>query len=226
MDNWSYYYKINPEENRLVRSNMLYTPMISPDGKTFCMNWDPNHEYQTKHGPREDFTPELIDFFFQKEVENLTTFEKFPWAPELLDIDLKKKQIFFKWYGETCNNIVYSGRNLDDVCPSWKPQLYLIINQIFNMGYYKLSLYPHCFFIDDNNVLRTFDMYGCVKRSAHMIEYSKLKGMVGPSSHGRFAEAMEGELVNMEILFKRALSHYIKWPDNHLVTVHNKLFSS
>lgn len=225
MDNWTYYYKINPEENRHVRSNMLYTPMISPDGKTFCMNWDANHEYQMKHGPRPDFTPELIDFFFQKEVENLTTFKKFSWAPELLDIDLQKKQIFFKWYGETCNNIVYDGRNLDDVCPSWEVQLYGILDDIFNMNYYKMSLYPHCFYIDNNNHLHTFDFYGCVKRNDCYIPYDKIKGMVGPSSHGRFKEAEEGDLVNLEIIFRRGMQHYIKWPNNALNTIYNRLFS-
>jgi len=42
---------------------------------------------------------------------------------------------------------------------------------------------------------------------------------------GRFDEAMNGSIVNVEILFKRALETYVKWPNDALVTVYNKLYS-
>lgn len=225
INDWNPYYKIDPTENRLVRSNMLYTPLINPEGNVFCMNWDTTHSYQLKHGPRPDFTPDLIDFFFEREVTHLKFFkDRYKWAPEVIDIDEKNKLIFFKWYGETCNNIVYSDRSLDQECPSWQPQLYFIINDIFNMGYYKVSLYPHCFYLDDDNLLHTFDFYGCMHRSNPFIEYDKIKGMVGPNSKERFDEAMTGDIVNVEVLFKRSLETYIKWPHSALNTIYNRIY--
>ena len=115
INEWTPYYKIDPIENRLVRSNMLYTPLVNPEGTIFCMNWDADHPYQTAHGPRPDFTPELLEFFFEREVTHLKLFNSYKWAPEVIDIDEPNKMIFFKWYGETCNNIVYSDyvRNAD-----------------------------------------------------------------------------------------------------------------
>lgn len=224
VDNWNPYYKIDPLEKRLVRSNMLYTPLVNPEGNVFCMNWDDKNDYQLKHGPRENFS-NLLDFFFNKEVENITTFKRYNWAPELIDIDLAKKQVFFKWYGETCNNIVYGGRNLDEECPSWEQQLYSIIDDVFNKGYYKPSLYPHCFYVDDQGLIHTFDFYACVPRSHPFVNFNVIKDMIGPNSMGRFNEAMVGEEVNVEILFKRALEHYIKWPNNALLKIYKRLFS-
>ena len=67
LTNWVPYYKIDPKENRLVRSNMLYTPLVNPEGNVFCMYWDYQNQYQTRHGAREDFTEDLINFFFERE---------------------------------------------------------------------------------------------------------------------------------------------------------------
>jgi len=225
INNWTPYYKIDPTENRLVRSNMLYTPLVNPEGNIFCMNWDVNHPYQTIHGPRPDFTPDLIEFFFNREVTHLKLFDSYKWAPEVIEIDEKNKMIFFKWYGETCNNIVYSDRSLDHECLDWQQQLYGIINDIVSAGYYKMSLYPHCFYIDNNNVLRTFDFYGCMRQDHAFIEYDKIKGMVGPNSKGRFDEAITDNIVNVQVLFKRSLEHYIQWPSSALNTIYNKIYS-
>lgn len=223
IDSWIPYYKIDPKENRLVRSNMLYTPLMNPERNVFCMYWDHENEYQTKHGSREDFNKELIDFFFDREITHLEIFKNKSWAPTLLDIDINKKQIFFKWPGETCNNIIYSGRSLKDYCINWQDQLESIITDIFNEGYFKLSLYPHCHFIE-NGVLKTFDFYGCVDRSYPFIEMDKIKGMVGPNSQQRFDEALSNNVVNLDILFRRALEKYIVWPDDILQLLYKKIF--
>jgi hypothetical protein len=222
LHNWTPYYKIDPTENRLVRSNMLYTPLINPEGNIFCMNWDYLNEYQTKHGPRDDFDEELIDFFFEKEIKYLTIFSRYKWSPRLIDIDIVNKQIFFEWPGETCNNIIYTGRSLNDHCVDWQQQLHNIVTDIVDTGYYKLSLYPHCHFIQDG-ILRSFDFYGCVEIDNPYVELDKIKGMVGPNSQGRFDEAVVNGVVNLNILFKRALEKYIVWPDNSLQQLYKKL---
>jgi hypothetical protein len=68
--------------------------MINPEKNIFCMDWNPSNQYQTQH--KEDRNlDELIDFFFPREVKYLTAFLKKSWAPEIIDIDYKNKQIFF-----------------------------------------------------------------------------------------------------------------------------------
>jgi hypothetical protein len=204
---------------------MLYTPLANPEGNVLCMNWDHSHEYQTKYGHREDFNEELISFFFEREVKNIEVFKKFEWAPLILDIDVNKKQIFIEWNKETCNNIVYGGRSLDNECPSWKIQMSECIKDIMDAGYYKLSLYPHCYFVDQKGKLKTFDFYACATRSNPYIEINKIKGMIGPNSQRRFDEVLIDNVVDLEKLFKRALQQYIKWPDDFLVELHDQIFS-
>jgi len=98
-----------------------------------------------------------------------------------------------------------------------------IIKDIVQAGYYKTSLYPHCYFIDEG-VLRTFDFYGCVESGHPYIELDDIRGMIGETSGPRFLEATEGKLLNVEILFKRALQEYVKWPDNVLPKLYKELF--
>lgn len=224
LDSWTPYYKIDPIEKRLVRSNMLYTPLINPEGNIFCMNWDSKNEYQLKHGARDKFDT-LINFFFDREIQNLEAIGVHKWSPEIVEIDLNRKQIFFKWYGETCNNIVYSDRDINVECNDWQEQLSNVITDIFNIGYYKPSLYPHCFYIDNTGILHTFDFYACIPKARPLVEFDLIKGMVGPNSITRFKEAMIDDKVNVEVLFKRALEHYIKWPgDDTLLKVYHQLF--
>jgi hypothetical protein len=223
-DKWDYYYKIDPQEKRLVRSNMLYTPLVNPEKNVLCMKWDANSEYQTKHNEDRDLK-KSIDFFFPKEIEYLALFQNNKWAPEILEINEKDKTVFFKWYGETCNNIVYSNQSLNERCPTWKTQLKNIIKDIFNSGYYKMALYPHCFFIDAEQTLRTFDFYSCAAHNSR-INFNQIKDMVGPNSKDRFNEVIDGEgYVNVDLLFSRALEKYVVWPDNILQELHKEIFS-
>jgi hypothetical protein len=197
--------------------------MINPEKNIFCMDWNPSNQYQTQH--KEDRNlDELIDFFFPREVKYLTAFLKKSWAPEIIDIDYKNKQIFFKWYGETCNNIVYSNRSITSEYPSWSSQLKQVITEIYELGYYKMSLYPHCFFFDNQGTLKTFDFYSCTEHQSNLIPFDKIKGMIGPHSLERFNEALDRDYVDISILFKRGLNEYIKWPDDILKDLHRDLY--
>jgi len=222
-DNWNYYYKIDPAEKRFVRSNMLYTPLVNSEGNVFCMDWNPLSDYHLKHNEQRDLE-KSIDFFFPRELEYILKFCDKPWAPELIDVDEKNKKIFFKWYGKTCNNIIYSNKDLTSVCPTWKTQLKNIIKEIFDYGYYKMAMYPHCFYVDDQGNLRTFDFYSCTPKHSK-INFDQIKDMVGPNSKGRFDEAINVDnMIDVDILFKRALEKYIVWPENVLQDLYTEIF--
>jgi hypothetical protein len=226
IDQWNYFYKIDPVENRLSRHNMLYTPLVNPENNIMCMLWDSCSDYQTKYGERPEYTADLVDFFFRREIEHIEIFKNYSWAPEIIDIDKKNKRIFYKWYGETCNNIVYDkSRNLDKECVDWKYQLETILTDIYQEGYMKMSLYPHCHYLDANKKLHTIDFYGCASRSNPYIEVSKLYGMIGPRSNERFDEATTNGLVDLEFFFKRAMTHFIKWPHDPLPDIYYQITS-
>jgi hypothetical protein len=225
---WSPYYKINPDNGRLIESNLIYTPLVSPDGKTFCMNFDHTHPYQNEEvknylQDRPFYTKEMVKFYFDREVRYREIFRNSTWAPKVLSIDYDRQLIFFRWSGKTCNNIIYDGLGLDVECSDWRQQLSSIIKDIVTSGYYKITLYPHCFFVEDG-ILKVMDFYGCIEQSNPFINIEMVKGLIGKNSVNRFEEALHGTDLDIGFMFKRALTTFVKWPDDYLSTIYQDLY--
>lgn len=226
---WEYIYKINPAYPDVPEeTNLIYTPWVSTDNARFCMQFDHTSSYQLEDlqrwlPERPLYTKELVKFFFDREVKNISHFSKYSWAPQNIDIDYRNQAITFDWNGINCNHIVYGGKRLEDYCPDWKEQLLAILRNIVSAGYYKTSLYPHCFFIS-NGVLRTIDFYGVQSRMDPYVPLVKIQGMIGTSSNERFDEAITGNCLDVGILFRRALERYVVWPDDYLKEVYKKLY--
>ena len=228
IDNWKYYYKINPDTDQMIETNLIYTPLINPEGTIMCMWFDHTNRYQNEDiaywlPDRPNYTAEMVKFFFDREVEYLTVFKDKPWAPTVLEIDYDKQQIFFKWAGQSLNHILYTGHDLNECCPFWQEQMADIIKDIVASGYYKVSLYPHCYYVEDD-VLKTFDFYGCVRANDPYVSLEDIKGMMGVTSGPRFVEAVKDNKLNVEVLFKRALEKYVEWPNNALSVIYKELY--
>jgi hypothetical protein len=228
IDNWKYYYKINPDTNQMIETNLIYTPLINPEGTIMCMWFDHTNRYQNEDiaywlPSRPFYTKEMVKFFFDREVEYLTAFKDKPWVPTVLEIDYGRQQIFFKWAGNSLNHVIFGGEDLDALCPTWQEQMAAIIKDIVASGYYKVSLYPHCYYVEEG-VLKTFDFYGSVKQTDPYVLIDHIRGMIGETSGPRFAEATEGDKLNIGILFKRALEEYVEWPNNALKGVYKELY--
>ena len=114
MKDWKYIYKIS--EGMANTTNMLYTPTVNPEGNIMCMDWTFDTLYQAMNTNR---TPELVEFFFKREVKYCDVFKDYKWAPKLLDIDGKK--IFVEFNNYSCNSILFANnQTLTDVCPTLK----------------------------------------------------------------------------------------------------------
>jgi len=220
---WDYYLKQDPVDKIRCASNLLYTPLVNPEGTIMCMHYDETSEYQ-KENTR--LTKELVDFFFAREVQHIKLFQEYPWAPKILDIDLENRKVFIEWNKETLNDIVYTdGRDLNQECPTWKDQLFAILKDIVDSGHYKMALYPHCFFIDNNGKLKTFDFYSCISHEERYLEKSKIEGMLGQGSRTRFDEVTDNGLIDFEMFFKRTLSTHVKWPEDPFPEFYKRLFN-
>lgn len=226
IDNWKYFYKIDPVHRYLTESNLLYTPLINPEGNVMCMWWDINSQYQPEH---ERLTIDLIDFFFNKELTYLTKFQNKPWTPKIIDLDQTNKKIYMEWNKETLNNIIYTdGRSLDVEIPNWQEQIFAILKDIYDMGYYKMALYPHCFFIDALGQLKTFDFYSTIERSNPYIERKRIEPMIGELSAYRFDEATRDGMIDFDIFFKGTLTHHLvkAWPNSPFPDFYNRLINN
>lgn len=222
--NWDYGYKISRGE--LCTTNMLYTPMINPEKNIMCMVWDENHPYQKDN---KKLDANLINFFFEREVTYLSLFQNKAWAPNLIDIDQQQRKILIEWNKESLNNIIFSqGRSLDLECPLWKEEIFSILDDIISSGYYKMALYPHCFYISEEGCVKTFDFYSCLSIRERYLERSKIEGMIGKESTGRFDEVTDDQgMLDFEQFFKNTIKHHMAnvWPDNPFINFYNRLYN-
>lgn len=211
--NWRYLYKLDYKFKNDVTTNMLYTPLVSPEGNILCMIYDESHEYQHES---TGITKELVDFFFEREVKYLQRFQEYEWAPRILEVDLENRRVFIEFNNETINHVILTdGRSLDNECPDWKEQIFTIVKDIDDAGYYKMALYPHCFFIVDGKI-KTIDFYSCLEKDNRFLERSKIAGIIGEQSTGRFDDATVGEMIDFGIFFEKTMLEHLaqRWPDN------------
>lgn len=220
--NWRHLYKLDYLIKTEVATNMLYTPLVNPEGTILCMDWNVNPEY---HYDSPEMTQELIDFFFEREVKYLTIFQKYDWAPTLLEVDLENKRVFVEFNNETINHVLLTNsRDLDKECSDWKDQLFTILTDINDAGYYKMALYPHCFFIANGKV-KTIDFYSCLEKDQPFLERKKIAGIIGEQSGGRFDDSTVGEMIDFSVFFKITLESHLanQWTDNPFPEFYKRL---
>ena len=199
----NYLYKIDYTDKTQCTTNLLYTPSIIGD-TVLCMDWNPS-EYHEKV-----LSDSLLSWFFAREVCGFEKFQGYSWAPENMEINQLTRHIYFKWYGNTLNHILLdSNRDIYTECPDWKEQLNKILTDIVSNNYYKMTLYPHCFYLDDKKRIHTFDFYGCVPMDDCIVELSKVEDMIGADSVVRFAEARVDDNIDFGIFFDRLLETYM-----------------
>jgi hypothetical protein len=209
---WHFLYKIDYQCRANVTTNMLYTPLISPEGDIMCMLWDPNHPYQVEN---TKLTNELVQFCFDREVKHLKLMQGYNWAPKILGIDENK--IYIEFGKETLNHILFTpGRDLNKECPDWKEQIFKIIKDIHDAGYYKVALYPHCFFLKDG-VIKTIDFYSCVGVEERYIDRRNIEGMIGNQSTDRFNLSTTDDRVDFKKFFEITMTQFLSntWVDDN-----------
>ena len=228
IDNWDPVFKINYYTKKIVETNLVYTPLVNKEKTIMCMNFDHTHPYQNEMvssflPQRPYYTKDTVKFFFDRELKYIETFRHLPWTPNYLEIDYINQRVFFEWPGESCNALVCNNIDIGRYCNNWEDQLEKIVSDILSNDCYKLTLYPHCFFIQDG-ILKTFDFYACADIDDPHIDINIMKGIMGVVSADRFTEATASHSINTEVLFKQALKEFSCWPGNRLPAMYQKLF--
>jgi len=206
--NWVEYLKM--DNGCPSRTNMVYIPLMNEDRSVLCMDFG------------NDQIPFDNTFFFIRELEYIERFKDYSWAPTVLEVDQTHKRIFIKWYGVTCNDLLYSN-SLDVFCKDWRNQLRSIIKDILEENVYKLTLYPHCFYIDETLSLRSFDFYACVDKDNAQLPINLVENIIGEQSVERWKESTVKDTIDFELFFNRALDTYIKWNEQPLGEIINDL---
>lgn len=226
--NWKPYLKLS-EDGYPCMAQQTYEPLVSPDSKIFCKNYSWPNEYQymeTKDRPL--YTSEVVEWFFQNELKYIDLFKDKPYAPEIIDIDYNTRKIYLKWYGESCNQVIY--RDMFPTWPSleWRKQIKDIILDQYNEGIYKLTMYPHCHYIDNHGQMRAIDWYGCVPVDAPYIEEKYMQGIIHETAQFRLDETGKAvnHVLNLETMFKRSLGTYVKWGNDDMSYIYKEIFNA
>ena len=219
---WEYVYKLSQGER--CATNVLYTPSVSPEGDRMCMHfWLHAEPYMP--GSCVPRTEELLEYWFKRELKYMTLFQGRPWCPEIYDVDEKERKILIEFNKETLNWPMYQeGRCIEDVSPTWKEDLFSVIEDVLNLGYYKASLYPHCFFYTNDGQIKMLDYYATLEQDGCVLHKDIVEPIIGEDSEHRFIEVKQGDYFDLGLHFKNSLKNWIKWPGDPLPEFHDKLF--
>ncbi len=224
--NWTYYYKLT-QEGHPTDSNMLYSPKMNPEQNVLCMHYCVDQEYRKNGTVLED---DLIQWFFEREAKFLNELSHFKTTPKLYEVDYKNRKIFIEWNKETISQILFDkARNLDQEIPDWKEQIknFLLATKANNV--YKMSLYPHCFFIDKEGVLKTIDYYAVVPYTERFIERRIIEGIIGKYGAYRFDEATNHRgFVDFKQFFEITLTKHLSlyWPNSPFENFFKELYQN
>lgn len=223
--NWKYYYKLNFEGSK-TESNLLYTPTVNDEGTIMCMHYRIDKDY--RNNTPNELTQKLVDWFFEREVRFLKEFQHLSCTPEVYHIDYTDQKIFIEWNKETLSQIVHDPkRSLDDEIPNWKEQLAFIFKEFNLSKHYKLTLYPHCFFLDKNNNIKTFDFYPVIPHSERYIERDIIEGVIGENSMQRFDQCTVDGKIDFNLFHKVTVKEYINdyWSPNPFISAYQEVYN-
>lgn len=223
---WNPYFKLSITGIPCM-AQQTYEPLISDDGKTFCKNYSFSNHYQYMDDKnRPLYTKEVVDWFFQNELTYIEYFKDKLYASEVTDIDYVNQKIYLKWYGNSCNQIIHGKKEWPQEL--WRKQIRDIIIDQCNEGVYKLTMYPHCHYIDNDENMRAIDWYGCVPVDEPFIEEKYMQGIIHETAQFRLDETgkpLDGKL-NLELMFQRSLSTHVLWGDQNLSYIYKELFDA
>lgn len=210
-NNWIHFYKYDEGFDN-APAVMVYEPFVNEDKTLYKMHYNNINDYFYN----ERYTDDLVQFYFTREVDFLNRLKDKPYAPEVTNIDFENKEIIFKWYDSNLNRIMHEG-NLDERLPNWKEQIKNIVNDLESQGIYKINLYPHTFYIDSNNNIRLYDLYGCVDIEEPRVEHRILDPIVTEANKQRFMLEDDQEWIDMLIVYRYSKQNNAgKWPENFL----------
>lgn len=222
---WKPYLKLSNEGDPCM-AQQTYEPLVSEDGKTFCKNYAWPNEYQYRESKdRPLYTEEVVDWFFHNELKYIETFTNKSYAPEIIDIDFNSRKIYLKWYGLSCNQIIYKPHPWPQ--ETWLDQIKNIMLDIYKEGVYKLTMYPHCHYISEDGNMRAIDWYGCVPVNNPYIKEKYMQGIIHETAKFRLEETGKAidNVLNLENMFKRSLQTHVKWGDYNMNYIYKEMFN-
>jgi len=158
---WDHYY--NLENGKLVRANLVYTPYVSFDKKTFCMSFNRDPEYHKYPEEEVQWTTQDLVTRFEREIKFREKASAVLPTLAVKDIDITRRKIFLEWYGDDFYMQAIKHNGYDNVLPDWKEQWISLIKTMQSNGIIKFSLHPNSWTVKDGTLIpfNWFYTYDC-----------------------------------------------------------------
>lgn len=154
--NWDYYYNLEGDE--LVRANLVYTPTISKDRKTFCMHFYRDPAYHTDTAENAQWSETDLQERFDREVKFHRRASTVMPTLTVKDIDFDNRKIYLEWYGDDFYMQGLHAGGYDNALPDWKEQWTTLIKKMWSTNLIKISLHPNSWVARDG-VLIPFNWF-------------------------------------------------------------------
>lgn len=159
--NWDYYYNLENNEWGLesVRANLVYSPRVSPDKKTFCLDFNRDLGYHHKPEWNLKWNDDELQNRFENEIHYNLRAKKYMPVLEIKDVDYKNRRVFTEWTGDDFLMQSWE-KGYDVVLPDWKEQWKQLVTNMWDAGFAKCSLHPNSWTVKDG-VLIPFNWFFC-----------------------------------------------------------------
>jgi len=167
--------------------------------------------------PEGDRYPqELVDEVYNRECRYLLQLSKYSWAPECVNFDQQFRRIYFKWYGNTCEDSV------PDDCAE---QLLQITKDLHTEQIYKPSFYTKYFYVDTNNKIHAWSFYSASSYSEQPIAMDFYRPILNNQREELVNKLETDGRLDMKLLVERGFNDYIQWPGNPLPGIYQAVYS-
>jgi len=204
MLDWNNFYKF---KGGLAVTNMLYEPLVSNNKKIFCMNWNANTYFENT-----EMTDELYNYWFNQEVKYLFKLKNKKYIPEVINIDDTKRTITFRWYDKSLHWLLET-KQIDSI-PNWQDKIKAIKDDLEKENIYKINMYPHTFYFDDEDNAYIMDLYGCTDVDTKYLDVEFLKPLIRTDRFDKFI--LNNQLDTHELYNETIKTNYAEWPGDFL----------
>lgn len=207
----NYYYKLDICGN-LKESNLIYTPTVNNSCNKMCMHFCIDYYY--RNNQCADIDDQLLDYFFRQELKNLQDLQEKDYVPTLFDYDTDQKKLIIEWNKYTLSDMMFNGSGF---CLSKKHEneISYIVEDLLKSGYWKMALYPHCFFIDESDNIKTIDFYSAVTFNNRFIKRNFIEKIIGKQGAYRFDLATHNGVLDLKKFFFLNINEHLPkyWPN-------------
>lgn len=184
ISNWNYYY--NWEVNQNVRANLVYTALVSPDKKTFCMDFNRQLGYHCFPEENALWTEDLLTQRFESELKFHTLASNHLPTLKIEDVDTVNRRIFLEWTGD---DFLMQRMGNENILPDWQDQWIENLTTMWDNNIAKISIHPNSWTVKDGQLV-PLNWFFCYPLDGEKIKIRSIMIQISTQRKDKLASAL------------------------------------